>query len=120
VGLEEAIVRTGKGPDALAWKIVSEFREAVLALRPDLGFRLTLFGSRARGDADEESDVDILVELDVEKADRGTHRVLSDVAADLSLRHSVVVSLIELDRERQRGREGFPFLRTIREEGVAA
>lgn len=109
-----------RGSDELARKVVAEFRDAVRAARPDLSFHLTLFGSRARGDADPESDVDILVELDIEKTTRAIHELLSLVATELSLKYAVVVSLIELDRERARAREGFPFLRTIRAEGIAA
>jgi predicted nucleotidyltransferase len=107
-------------PDEMGRRIAAEFRAAVRAARPGLSFRLTIFGSRARGDSDEQSDVDLLVEVDVDRLGREVHAVLSDAAADLSLKYGVVVSLVELDRELARAREGFPFLRTIRKEGIAA
>jgi predicted nucleotidyltransferase len=114
------MTETRRVPDPLGCAILVAFRDALRAAAPDLGFRLTLFGSRARGDAEPESDVDLLVELDVPKLGRATHALLSDIATRLSLAHGIVVSLLVLDAERAASREGFPFLRAIREEGVAA
>ncbi len=113
-------MQSGQAPDELANAIAAEFRRAVREARPDLGLRLTLFGSRARGDAEIDSDVDILVEVDIERIDSETYKRLSNIAADLSLKHGVVVSLLVLDLERARSRDGFPFLRSIREEGIVA
>jgi len=57
----------------------------VAGVRERLGARvlaIRLFGSYARGEATEESDVDCLVLLDL--ADRDADRAITDLAADLT------------------------------------
>ena len=44
--------------------ILSELRDRILACLPGVVHRIVLFGSQARGDFDESSDVDVLVVLD--------------------------------------------------------
>ena len=45
-----------------------ELKQRILALRPDLQARgvshIALFGSRARGDASHDSDVDLMIDID--------------------------------------------------------
>lgn len=49
--------------------IVKEKREEILAIALKHGaFNVRVFGSVARGDADEESDIDLLVDLDAERS----------------------------------------------------
>lgn len=43
---------------------VQRFRDAVNAICGTTGWEIRLFGSRARGEGDEDSDVDLLVLLD--------------------------------------------------------
>jgi predicted nucleotidyltransferase len=49
-----------------------------------------LFGSKARGDGDAESDIDLLVLVDVE--DNDLRDELWRIASDISLDHDVVLS----------------------------
>lgn len=44
--------------------VLNEFRDCLLAGLPGVVRRIVLFGSQARGDFDESSDVDVLVVLD--------------------------------------------------------
>ncbi len=46
--------------------VVTDFQERVGKAFPGVAARYTVFGSRARGTADSESDLDVCVELDVE------------------------------------------------------
>lgn len=46
--------------------LVADLRRRLVAELPGVGVRMTVFGSRARGDAEPDSDMDVLVELDVE------------------------------------------------------
>ena len=100
--------------------------EAILrALHRDLarvlGDRLEqilLFGSRARGEARPDSDIDILVVVreDYDYAD--LIRRTSSIIAALSLRYDVVISRAFVSRERYE-REQSPFLLNVRREGIA-
>lgn len=78
-----------------------------------------LFGSYARGEADWESDLDILVVLD--RFDRYAHEVkrTGALAADLSLKYGVTVSLVFL-REHEWLKGDTPFLLNVRDEAIPA
>lgn len=79
--------------------------------------RLVLFGSQARGDADEGSDIDVLVVLsgpvDAWEEIERTGRIVSD----LSLEHAVVISCVFVAAERYASEES-PLLPNVRREGV--
>jgi len=101
-----------------AEQIISELRMRLQAVYGDRLVRLIVFGSEARGEADPDSDIDVLVVL------KGPVRAGLEVArvgqikADLCLRHSRVVSCAFMDEHRFLYRNG-PLLRNIRREGVA-
>jgi predicted nucleotidyltransferase len=77
------------------------------------------FGSYARGEAGRESDLDILVVL--ETFDRYAHEVdrTGALAANLSLKYSVTVSLVFM-RELEWLRGDTPFLLNVRDEAIPA
>lgn len=99
--------------------IVTEVRRGLESVYGDRLAALLLFGSYARGDAEPGSDVDLLVVLrgEVEPA-REISRT-SDVLADVSLEHDVVVSCAYVSEERFRT-ERSPFLLNVRREGRGA
>jgi predicted nucleotidyltransferase len=59
--------------------------------------RIILFGSRARGDADESSDMDILVILD-EPANRAAREYVSHVAWEVGFEHGILVVPVTVSR----------------------
>jgi predicted nucleotidyltransferase len=78
-----------------------------------------LFGSYARGEADRESDCDVLVVLkDFERYAQEVDRT-GELAADLSLKHGVTISTVFM-REREWLHGDTPFLANVRDEAIPA
>lgn len=81
--------------------------------------RVVLFGSKARGDPEPESDLDIAVL--VQQLTRERERQILDLAADIGLKHLVVLSPLILtvgDFDRLKSRERRIAL-DIESEGIA-
>jgi predicted nucleotidyltransferase len=77
-----------------------------------------LFGSRARGDHTEDSDIDILIVLSDFKKYGEELRRTSDLVGGLSLAHGVTVSVI-FSRENEWKHDRLPLLMNIRAESIA-
>jgi uncharacterized protein len=79
--------------------------------------RLVLFGSQARGDAEPDSDIDVLAVLRgaVNPSEEG--RRTDSLLAALCLRHEIVVTPIFVSEERYR-EEMSPLLLNAKREGV--
>ena len=79
-----------------------------------------LFGSYARGDYDEESDIDVMVVVDMPPEElRGYRRSLADFCADLNVDNAVFVSPSLQSMELfERWKEVVPFYRNVAKEGV--
>jgi predicted nucleotidyltransferase len=60
--------------------------------------RLILFGSRARGDADPDSDMDVLVVVE-EPADESTRDYVSDCAWEAGYREGIVIVPVVFARD---------------------
>jgi uncharacterized protein len=79
---------------------------------------LYLFGSQARGDAEEDSDIDVLVVLRGETNPFLEITETSDIAAGISLEWNVVISRIFVSEDRY-AKEQSSFFVNARREGVA-
>lgn len=79
---------------------------------------VTLFGSKARGDADTESDIDLLVLLDVK--DSAFRSELWRIASDISLEYNVVLSVrvFAWQRWHETRRTHPPLYRAIEADGI--
>lgn len=98
--------------------IVVEYRDQLTAILGEALKSVLLYGSRARQDAVDGSDIDVLCVM------RGSFNYgelttkTSPVAARLSLQHNVVISTTFVSSEDFRNRNT-PFLMNVRRESVA-
>jgi len=78
-----------------------------------------VFGSHARGEADDESDLDVLIVLD--SIDRYAAEVdrTSEIIGELSLRYGVSISRVFVSEDEWLHGDS-PFLQNVREEAIPA
>ena len=102
---------------AILQEVLSELRDRFQGLYADRLADMILFGSQARGEAEDASDIDVLVVLigRVNPADEVSKS--SEIVADISLRNDVVISCVFIDEESFLHRNG-PLLRNVRREGI--
>ncbi|MCR5174573.1 MAG: nucleotidyltransferase domain-containing protein [Oscillospiraceae bacterium] len=100
--------------------IIRELCFGLKPLFPQGPMDAILFGSYARGEADDESDIDVMVLVDSSRRDisRKTWEI-SSVAADLLLKRGVMVSPIVENRHYfQQHTDYLPFYKNVVQEGV--
>jgi predicted nucleotidyltransferase len=98
-------------------RIVREYRRGLEALFGDQLASVILYGSFARGEGREDSDIDVVCVLRGPFNYADALRNTSELTAGLSLAHGVVVSRVfvsEVDLESRK----LPFFMNIRREGV--
>jgi predicted nucleotidyltransferase len=97
---------------------LAEFISYVQRAFPNRILNLALFGSKARGDADAESDIDLLVLVNTD--DTELRSALWRVASDISLQYNVVLSLRVLPQSRwsEMQRMHLPLYRAIMADGI--
>ena len=75
--------------------------------------KIILFGSTARGEAEEEIDIDVLI-----IADGVTQKEVSKIAFQILLKYGEVISSIVEDKQQFEKYKDYSFRRTILKEGV--
>jgi predicted nucleotidyltransferase len=103
-------------------QIVAELKQRLQAACPQEALRLIVFGSRARGDAAPDSDLDVLVL--VSQRTPALERRLEDTAYnlmwDLDFRPIISLKVFAEASFLANARQGFSFYRNIQREGLAA
>ncbi len=104
--------------DADLRPILGAIKEALNALINDR-FRLILFGSRARGDHEPDSDVDLMIVLPDRLYGVGMKRRILDRVSDFSLRHDFIFSAVVTSEALAREYAGFKAYGAVEREGIA-
>ena len=78
---------------------------------------MILYGSHARGEAREESDVDVLVVLKGTINPYEEARRTSRVMLNATLRHGIALSILHLEEERFND-PAHPLMMNVNEEGI--
>lgn len=98
--------------------IVREFKAALQTLYGDRLNGVVLFGSYARGDYDEESDIDLMVLLNDEQVNTYTKIFqICDLTMDCILRYGIAVSVLPAPVKRYQQSFG-PVYQDARSEGI--
>jgi len=97
-------------------KSVNEFVRRALEKYGDKIDSIILFGSVARGEAREESDIDVLIVT--KKEDFRVRRALVGLAFDVLLETRENISVKALSKEEFERHKKFSFLRNVISEGV--
>ena len=98
--------------------IVREFKAALKDLYGDRLREVVLYGSYARGDYDDESDIDLMIVLNDETIDTYREiRRMSNLETNLLLKYGKVVSVLPVSSVRYQ-RSVMPIYLEIRREGL--
>jgi predicted nucleotidyltransferase len=103
----------------IAEQVMAELKDQLAVLYGERLKGLYLFGSHARDDADDESDVDIMIVLD--RVDHYSREIseTSEVISELSLKHRISLSRF-FASETQWQNDPTNFFLNVREEAVPA
>ena len=100
-------------------RLLAEFKKGLLKLYGKRLKAVYLFGSYARGDYNEASDVDIMIVLDDYESYWEELVKTSYLASELSLDYGVLISRMIMTEKNWREAD-LPVLRNIRAEGIPA
>lgn len=101
--------------------ITKEVVETIMKLLNEDVYKIVLYGSYARGDFGNESDMDIMIVLNCEKEKAMSYRKqISKIASRIGLENDIEISLLLRDRITfEEGAEALPFYKNIHREGIA-
>lgn len=98
--------------------IVREFKETLQSLYGDRLVDVVLYGSYARGDYDDESDIDLMVVLADEVVNTYAEiRTITNVETELLLKYGLVISPLPVSRKKYKASYGGVY-QEARKEGL--
>ncbi|MEW6104401.1 MAG: nucleotidyltransferase domain-containing protein [bacterium] len=97
---------------------INEFTEKIKVLLKENLMSIRLFGSKARKDANNASDIDILVE--VKSLNENVWDRIMDIAFEVNLKWEVYISprIVEASKFRSLKWRATPFVQSIEKEGI--
>ena len=101
-------------------QVLDNTRSGLLGIFGDCLERVLLFGSYARGDQDEESDIDVMALVKMPKEQlAGYRRRVNHLSSEIDLRHDVFLSITLQDSETfHRFAHTLPFFQNVSREGI--
>lgn len=98
------------------YSIAADLKHRLASAVPLVDFRV--FGSRARGDADEYSDMDVFVE--VERLDKNLKEQIMDIAWEVGFENYMVIAPLIFSRDELENSplRSSPIVKVITQEGV--
>ena len=100
-------------------QILKEFREEMERVYGERLREVILYGSWARGEATDDSDIDLLVVLEGEVAPGQEIDRIIDIITDINLEHGVLISVCPVS-EKEYLTVDSPLLLNVRKEGMPA
>ena len=98
-------------------EIVEQIRRVAHEMQPRV--QVILYGSEARGDANENSDIDLLALVDTDKLTYGDKETIMSPFYDIELETGVIISTLIMPRHEWENRPFMtPFQYNINQEGV--
>jgi len=98
--------------------IVKEFKELLKSVHKDNLHAVILYGSMARGDFDDESDIDVLVVLDDISDYLNELDKTFQIQYELGMKYDVIISCV-LAKSRDYESRFDPFFLNIHQEGIS-
>lgn len=101
-------------------QIISIFNEKVKEVLGNRLKKIILYGSYARGDFNNSSDIDIMILTDCTFEEIEEYRdIISDIAFDIELENGIVISPIIKNIDKYNARVNIvPFYKNVQKEGV--
>ena len=100
--------------------VLEDVKESISKIFGSMLKKIILFGSYARDEADDGSDIDILLLIDENREKiKQYHNLIVNIMVEYSLKHNVLISIMEQEfSQYNKYKEFVPFYADVDKEGV--